>query len=114
MRYRPCHRFQHPELGLPGQLRPAELALEWIKYMSQAHVQAKLAYTKAFKARGPNLKIADHWTKEQNDLLGYYPDPNNPSQMWVETLIDRSVGRDLPVQQDEKVWIDIFNEFKTG
>ncbi len=91
-----------------------ELALEWIKYMSQAHVQAKLAYTKAFKARGPNLNIADYWTEEQNNLLGYYPDPNNPSQMWVETLIDRSVGRDLPVQQDEKAWIDIFNEFKTG
>ena len=91
-----------------------ELALEWIKYMSQAHIQAKLAYTKAFKARGPNLKIAEHWTEEQNQLLGYYPDPNNSGQMWVETLIDRSVGRDLPVQQDEKVWIDIFNEFKTA
>ena len=46
--------------------------------------------------------------------MGYYPDPNNSSQMWVETLIDRSVGRDLPVQQEEKAWIDIFNEFKTG
>ena len=91
-----------------------ELALEWIKYMSQAHVQAKLAYTKAFKARGPNLGIAEHWTEEQNRLLGYYPDPDNPSQMWVETLIERSVGRDLPVQQEEKAWIDIFNEFKTG
>ena len=91
-----------------------ELALEWVKYMSQAHVQATLAYTKAFKARGPNLKIAEHWTEEQNQLLGYYPDPNNTSQMWVETLIDRSIGRDLPVQQEEKAWIDIFNEFKTG
>ena len=91
-----------------------ELALEWIKYMSRAHVQAALAYTKAFKARGPNLKIAEHWTEEQNQLLGYYPDPNNTSQMWVETLIDRSIGRDLPVQQEEKAWIDIFNEFKTG
>ena len=91
-----------------------ELALEWVKYMTQAHVQAKLAYTKAFKARGPNMKIAEHWDENQNRLMGYYPDPNNPSQMWVETLIDRSVGRDLPVQQDEKAWIDIFNEFKTS
>ncbi len=91
-----------------------ELALEWIKYMSQAHIQAKLAYTKAFKARGPNLKIAEHWTEEQNRLMGYYPDPDDGSRMWVETLIDRSFGRDLPVQQEEKVWIDIFNEFKTG
>lgn len=91
-----------------------ELALEWVKYMTQAHVQAKLAYTKAFKARGPNMKIAEHWDENQNRLMGYYPDPNNPSQMWVETLIDRSVGRDLPAQQGEKAWIDIFNEFKTS
>ena len=91
-----------------------ELALEWIKYMTQAHVQATLAYTKAFKARDPNLKIAEHWDEEQNRLMGYYPDPDNSSQMWVETLIDRSIGRDLPVQQEEKDWIDIFNEFKTG
>ena len=96
------------------QSKNKELALEWIKYMSQAHVQANLAYTKAFKARGPNLNIADHWTEEQNRLLGYYPDPNNPKQLWVETLLDRSITRDLPVQQPEKAWVDIFNEFKAG
>ena len=91
-----------------------DLALEWIKYMSQAHIQAKLAYTKAFKARGPNLNISQYWTEEQNQLMGYYPDPDNPSQMVVETLLDRSIARDLPVRQPEKAWLDIFNEFKTS
>ena len=91
-----------------------DLALEWIKYMSQAHVQAKLAYTKAFKARAPNMKIAEYWSQEQNHLLGYYPDPDRPDQMYVETLLERSIARDPPVQQPEKVWLDIFSEFKTS
>ncbi|MCY4394231.1 MAG: extracellular solute-binding protein [Rhodospirillaceae bacterium] len=96
------------------QSRNKDLALEWIRYVSQAHVQAKLGFARAFKARGPNLKIADHWTAEQNRLMGYDPDPENRGRMRVETLIDRSVGRDLPVQQDAKAWIDIFNEFRAG
>ena len=94
--------------------RNKDLALEWIKYMSQAHVQARLALAKAFKARGPNLGIAEHWTEEQRRLMGYYPDPDNGGRMRVETLIDRSVGRELPVRQDEKAWVDIFDEFKAG
>lgn len=96
------------------QSRNKDLALEWIRYVSQAHVQAKLGFARAFKARGPNLKIADHWTAEQNRLMGYDPDPENRGRMRVETLIDRSVGRDLPVQQDAKAWVDIFNEFRAG
>jgi spermidine/putrescine transport system substrate-binding protein len=91
-----------------------ELALEWITYMSQPHVQAKLVFTKLFKARAPNLKVVEHWTKEQSQLMGYYPDPNNPGQMLVETNLAKSAVRDLPVQQPEKKWIDIFNAFKTG
>ena len=94
--------------------RNKDLALEWIKYMSQAHVQARLALAKAFNARGPNLGIAEHWTEEQRRLMGYYPDPDNGGRMRVETLIDRSVGRELPVRQDEKAWVDIFDEFKAG
>ena len=91
-----------------------DLALEWMKYMTQAHIQAKLAYTKAFKARAPNMRIAEHWSEEQNRLLGYYPDPDKPDQMYVETLLGRSIARDLPARQPEKVWLDIFNEFKTS
>ena len=96
------------------QSRNRGLALEWIRYVSQAHVQAKLGFAKAFKARGPNLKIASHLTAEQNRLMGYYPDPDNRGRMRVETLIERSIARDLPVRQEAKVWIDIFNEFKAG
>ena len=96
------------------QSRNKELALDWIRYLSQAHVQARIGFAKAFKARGPNLKVAGHWTEEQNRLMGYYPDPDHSSRMRVETLIERSIGRDLPVRQEEKAWIDIFNEFKKG
>ena len=96
------------------QSRNKELAVEWIRYMSQARVQARLAFASAFKARGPNLGIAEHWSEEQRRLMGYYPDPDDRSRMRVETLIDRSVARDLPVRQEEKVWADVFAAFKAG
>ena len=96
------------------QSRNKELALEWIRYASQARVQARVGFAEAFKSRGPNLKVAEHWSEAQNRLMGYHPDPDNSSRMRVETLIERSVARDLPVRQEEKAWIDIFNEFKKG
>ena len=96
------------------QSRNKELALEWIRYLSQARVQARIGFARAFKSRGPNLKVAGHWSEAQKRLMGYYPDPDDSSRMRVETLIERSIGRDLPVRQEEKAWIDIFNEFKKG
>jgi len=94
--------------------RNKDLALQWVNYMSRPDVQSKLVYTNAFKARGPNMKIVDHWDDDQKALLSYVPDPENPGQMLVETLIDRSMPRGLPVNQPEQAWIDIFNEFKTA
>lgn len=91
-----------------------DLAIEWVKYMTSPKVQSKLVYTKAFKARGPNMKIVDYWDDDQKKLLSYVPDPENPGKMLVETLIDRSMPRGLPANQPEQAWIDIFNEFKTA
>jgi spermidine/putrescine transport system substrate-binding protein len=91
-----------------------DLAMEWVKYMTSPKVQSKLVYTKAFKARGPNMKIVDYWDEDQKKLLSYVPDPENPGKMLVETLIDRSMPRGLPANQPEQAWIDIFNEFKTA
>ena len=91
-----------------------DLAMEWVKYMTSPKVQSKLVYTKAFKARGPNMKIVDHWNDDQKKLLSYVPDPANPGKMLVETLIDRSMPRGLPANQPEQAWIDVFNEFKTA
>jgi spermidine/putrescine transport system substrate-binding protein len=91
-----------------------DLAMEWVKYMTSPKVQSKLVYTKAFKARGPNMKIVDYWDDDQKKLLSYVPDPANPGKMLVETLIDRSMPRGLPANQPEQAWIDMFNEFKTA
>jgi spermidine/putrescine transport system substrate-binding protein len=46
--------------------------------------------------------------------MSYVPDPKHPGQMLVETLIDKSVPRGLPVKQPDKTWIAIYNEFKTS
>lgn len=91
-----------------------DLAQEWVKYMTRPDVQSRLVYTKAFKARGPNMKIVDYWDDDQKALLSYVPDPENPGKMLVETLIDRSMPRGLPSAQPEQQWIDIYNEFKTA
>jgi spermidine/putrescine transport system substrate-binding protein len=91
-----------------------ELALKWIEYMSGARVQSELVYTKGFKARAPNMKVTKFWNEEQTKLMSYVPDPKNPGKMLVETLIDKSVPRGLPVKQPDKAWIAIYNEFKTS
>lgn len=91
-----------------------ELALKWIEYMSGAKVQSNLVYTKGFKARAPNMKVVDFWTPEQTKLMSYIPDPKAPGKMIVETMIEKSYPRGLPVQQPDANWISIYNGFKTS
>jgi spermidine/putrescine transport system substrate-binding protein len=106
-------RFQETA-ALCAQGRNKELAMEWIKYMMRAKTQSQLVYTNAFKARAPNMKVVDFWNDQQRELLSYVPDPNNPNQLLVETLLERSVPRSLPSLQPERKWIDIYNEFKSA
>ena len=91
-----------------------ELALKWIDYMSGAKVQSNLVYTKGFKARAPNLKVVNFWTPEQTKLMSYVPDPTAPGKMLVETMIEKSYPRGLPVQQPDAAWIGIYNAFKSA
>ena len=60
------------------------------------------------------MKVTKFWNEEQTKLMSYVPDPKHPGQMLVETLIDKSVPRGLPVKQPDKAWIAIYNEFKTS
>lgn len=99
---------------LCGASANKDLALKWIEYMTSPKVQAKLVYTKAFKARAPNMKVADYWDAEQKTMMSYVPDPTSPGKMLVENLISRSIPRGLPIKQPERAWIDTFNEFKTS
>jgi spermidine/putrescine transport system substrate-binding protein len=91
-----------------------ELALRWIEYMTGAKVQASLVYTKGFKARAPNMKVVEHWNEEQTKLMSYVPDPQSPGKMLVETMIEKSYPRGLPVQQPDAAWINIYNAFKSA
>ncbi|WP_439814989.1 ABC transporter substrate-binding protein [Zavarzinia sp. CC-PAN008] len=91
-----------------------DLALEWIKYMSDAKIQASLVYTKGFKARAPNMKVVDFWDDEQKTIMKYIPDPKNPGKMLVESLIDLTAPRGLPKQQPEADWQAIYNAFKSA
>ena len=91
-----------------------DLALKWIQYMTGAKVQSKLVYTKGFKARAPNLNVVQFWDTEQTKLMSYVPDPKNSGKLLVETMIEKSYPRGLPVQQRDSAWIDIYNGFKTA
>jgi hypothetical protein len=46
--------------------------------------------------------------------MSYVPDPTSPGKMLVETMIEKSYSRGLPVQQADAAWISIYNGFKTA
>jgi spermidine/putrescine transport system substrate-binding protein len=91
-----------------------ELAHKWIDYMSGPKVQSNLVYTKGFKARAPNMKVVKYWDADQTKLMSYVPDPKAPGKMIVESMIEKSYPRGLPVQQPDSAWINIYNGFKTA
>jgi spermidine/putrescine transport system substrate-binding protein len=91
-----------------------ELALEWVKYMSTPEAQARLANATAYKGLAPNTKAPDHMSADEKTLLGYVPDPNNSGKLLVDSQLERSRARQLPVNQPEQVWQDYYNEFKTS
>ncbi|MCG8368636.1 MAG: extracellular solute-binding protein [Pseudanabaenales cyanobacterium] len=91
-----------------------ELALAWVKYMSTPEVQARLANAQAYKGIAPNMKAIDFLSDSEKELLGYIPDPDNPAKLIMESQLERTRARQLPLQQAEKVWQDIYNEFKTA
>jgi spermidine/putrescine transport system substrate-binding protein len=90
------------------------LALKWVQYMTSPETQARLANAKAYKGIAPNLKAPQFMSDAEKQLLGYVPDKSNPSKTIVEVQLERTRARQLPVNQPEKVWQDLYNEFKTS
>jgi spermidine/putrescine transport system substrate-binding protein len=90
------------------------LALKWAQYMTQPETQARLANAKAYKGIATNTKSPDFMSDVEKQLLGHVPDPSNPGKTIVEVQLDRTRARQLPVNQPEKVWQDLYNEFKTS
>lgn len=91
-----------------------ELTLEWVKYMSLPETQARLANVPSSKGLAPNLKAVDYMSDTEKKLLGYIPAVTDPGKTYVEVSLERTVARQLPKNQSEKVWQDIYNEFKTS
>jgi len=91
-----------------------DLALEWVKYMSLPKTQAALANAKAYKGIALNKNAVNSMDQKTKDLLGYIPDPEAPGKLIVETNVARTRARQLPVNQPEKAWQDIYNQFKTS
>lgn len=91
-----------------------DLALEWVKYMAQPETQARLAMAKAYKGIAPNTEAQEYLSEEEQQLLGYVPTKENSKQLIIESQLERTRARQLPVNQEEKVWQDLYNEFKTS
>lgn len=90
-----------------------DLALEWIKYMTLPKTQAALANARAYKGIALNKNAVSYMDEKTKALLGYIPDPIAPGKLIVETNVARTRARQLPVNQPEKAWQDIYNQFKT-
>lgn len=88
--------------------------MQWINYMTTAEPQSRLANVKASKCQVPNLKAIDLMNDDEKSLLGYTPDAKNKSKTVAEVKTELTVPRRLPKQQPDKVWQDIYNEFKTS
>lgn len=90
------------------------LALKWAQYMTLPETQARIANAKAYKGISPNLKAADAMSDDEKKLIGFVPDPEDSSKTIVEKQLERTRARQLPSNQPEKVWQDLYNEFKTS
>lgn len=91
-----------------------DLALEWVKYMTQPSTQARLTKARASKGRAPNLAAAEFMDEDQKQLLEYIPDPDREGKFLLEERIEKTQARTLPLSQTEKIWQDTYNEFKTS
>lgn len=91
-----------------------EQTMEWMRYMTRPEPQARLANVAASKCQVPNLKAIDLMNDAEKSLLGYVPDPKVTSKTIAEVKTALTVPRRLPTQQPDKVWQDIYNEFKTS
>lgn len=91
-----------------------DLAVEWVRYMTQPDTQARLANAKAYKGLAPNLKAVDAMSDDEKNLLGYIPDPAAEGKTIAESQLELTRARQLPVNQPEKAWQDLYNEFKTS
>lgn len=91
-----------------------DLALAWVQYMTRPEVQARLANAQAYKGIAPNLEAVDFLEQDEKELLGYVPAPSDPEKLLIEVQLERTFARQLPVQQQEQAWQNIYNEFKTA
>jgi len=91
-----------------------DLALKWVQYMTSPETQSRLANAKAYKGIAPNLKAQDFMSDAEKQLLGYVPDNDDPAKTVVEVQLERTRARQLPVNQPEQAWQDLYNEFKTS
>jgi spermidine/putrescine transport system substrate-binding protein len=95
-------------LVIPNDAPHPEVAKLYIQWMMTAEAQALLSQKQAFHSNVPNRKAYDLLPKEHKDRLKTHNEED------VRALLAKLAVRSLPVNQDEKVWQEAWEEFKAG
>jgi 5-methylthioadenosine/S-adenosylhomocysteine deaminase len=117
------NRPLHHTIPYLEELLPDEMKQKFSQSVSEFSIeswtelfrpQSRLANVKASKCQVPNLKAVDLMNDAEKKLLGYVPDAKNTEKTLAVVKTEQTVPRRLPKQQTDKVWQDIYNEFKTS
>ncbi len=94
-------------LGIPVGAPNQGNAVKLIQWMQRPETQAKLTQRKAYQSHAVNRKAYDFLSQKEKDLLRV------KNETEANELISRLSVRELPVQQSEKEWQEIWEEFKS-
>lgn len=95
-------------LAIPTDSRNRELAKTYIRYMMTPRAQALLAWRKAYTSQIPNIDAWQHMTDKQKAVLQI------TTREAAQALLARASIRELPSNQPEAKWQEVWQRFKAG
>lgn len=93
-------------LALPSDSKNPDLALSFMEWATRPSVQTSLAWRQAYCSFVPTWESFEQMTDQQRDIL------HVSSRAEMLTLLERIAIRELPVEQTEADWQQIWSQFK--
>jgi spermidine/putrescine transport system substrate-binding protein len=93
-------------LVIPNDAPHPDVAKKYIQWMQTPEAQALLTQREAYNSNVPNKKAYDLLTEQQKNTLKVHNEEE------VLALIKKLSVRRLPINQSEKDWQDVWQEFK--
>jgi spermidine/putrescine transport system substrate-binding protein len=95
-------------LVIPNDAPHLETAKAFVKWMMTPEAQALLSSKKAYTSNVPNMKAYDLMSEAHKKALRVVTRED------INAMLSTLAVRTLPVQQTEKVWQDVWGEFKAA